>query len=301
MSTAADQTICKSLETINLASWEGPIDKALQKRSIEALEEGKVLYLPALDFPLGLKERTFLTEAILAAKSKNISFNSSTGQLKGAINQPATTGLLKVMLQRYAQSSSQLLKSLLPHYSSEIIVGKTSFRPAEVEGRKTSYRKDDTRLHVDAFPSNPTQGLRILRVFTNVNPEGKPRVWRLGEPLNDVMQKFLPKAAAPTWGVATLLKLLGITKEYRTAYDHYMLQIHDRMKEDTDYQKQACYEEVAFPPGTSWIVYTDQVSHAAMSGQHLFEQTFYLPVQALKDPETSPLKVLERLLNKKLI
>jgi hypothetical protein len=43
------------------------------------------------------------------------------------------------------------------------------------------------------------------------------------------------------------------------------------------------------------MAFTDQVSHAAMSGQYQLEQTFYLPVAAMIDESRSPLRVLERL------
>src|SRR5204862_4964539 len=99
----------------------------------------------------------------------------------------------------------------------------------------TSYRKDDRRLHVDAFPSAPNQGMRILRVFCNVNPNNEDRIWRLGEPFEEVAKKFIPQTAAPIPGSARLLKWLQITKSYRTKYDHYMLQLHDMMKSDHAY------------------------------------------------------------------
>ena len=34
--------------------------------------------------------------------------------------------------------------------------------------------------------------------------------------------------------------------------------------------------EVAFAPGTTWVVFSDQVLHAVMSGQFMMEQTFWL-------------------------
>jgi hypothetical protein len=290
-----------NLETFENSLWEAQFTSEEQNRAAQALENGKVLYLPSLAFPLQLEEKAFLSASILDPKSKNISYNAPQDELKGSSFEGSQGQQLKNMIQRYSLSSVQLLKQLLPFYTSNLILGKTSFRPVEVEGRKTSFRKDDTLLHVDSFPSNPTQGQRILRVFTNVNPEGKPRVWRIGESLENVFHRFLPRANSPIWGVPTLLKTLGITKDYRTAYDHYMLQIHDQMKEDQCYQQNVTYEEVLFPPGASWIVFTDQVSHAAMSGQHLFEQTFYLPVHGQKSPQTSPLKLLEKLLNQKLV
>ncbi len=60
-------------------------------------------------------------------------------------------------------------------------------------------------------------------------------------------------------------------------------------------------QEIHFPPGSTWIVYTDQVSHAAMSGQYVFEQSFYLPIHGLKNESTSPLRTLEHFLNCKLV
>ena len=80
-----------------------------------------------------------------------------------------------------------------------------------------------------------------------------------------------------------------------------MLQLHDRMKADTAYQATAPQHAQEFAPGSSWLVYTDQVSHAAMAGQHAFEQTFYLPLFGMQEPAKSPLRVLERLLGRALV
>ena len=38
-------------------------------------------------------------------------------------------------------------------------------------------------------------------------------------------------------------------------------------------------------PGTTWICFTDQVLHAAMSGQHLLEQTFVLEPENMLRPK----------------
>ena len=72
------------------------------------------------------------------------------------------------------------------------------------------------------------------------------------------------------------------------------------MKADSAYQASAEQRIVALKPGGSWLVYTDQVSHAAMSGRLAFEQTFYLPVAGMREPAKSPLRVLERLMGRKL-
>lgn len=93
---------------------------------------------------------------------------------------------------------------------------------------------------------------------------------------------------------------LGITKGRRSEYDHIMLRLHGMVKEDMEYQKTAPYLEVALPAGSTWIVFSDQVLHAVLSGQFLLEQTFELPLAALQDQETAPLRVLERLRGRRL-
>jgi hypothetical protein len=101
-------------------------------------------------------------------------------------------------------------------------------------------------------------------------------------------------------GTAFLLHASGITKRRRTEYDHVMLQLHDRAKADLGYQRSGPQARVDFAPGTTWVVYSDQVLHAAMGGQHMMEQTFYLDVDSQQRPATSPLRVLERLLERPL-
>jgi hypothetical protein len=101
-------------------------------------------------------------------------------------------------------------------------------------------------------------------------------------------------------GSGRLLALLRITKSRRTPYDALMLQLHDRMKADADFQRHSPQQTIDFPSGTTWVAFTDQVSHAAMAGQYQLEQTFLLPVAAMREPERSPLRVLERIKGRRL-
>jgi hypothetical protein len=234
-------------------------------------------------------------------KSKNVSFDPQTGALKGFSEQVSDREALGNMMARFAASSQALVANLLPHYRTALLTGRTSFRPVEAAGRGSSWRKDDTRLHVDSFPSAPVQDRRILRVFSNVNPGGKPRTWRLGGAFQDVAARFLPSLSTPLWGSAPVLEWLGVTKSRRSPYDHFMLQLHDCMKADLDYQSGPDQTTHDFPPGSTWIVFTDQVSHAVMAGQYLLEQTFYLPVEAMLEPAKSPLRILERMMGRMLV
>ena len=52
---------------------------------------------------------------------------------------------------------------------------------------------------------------------------------------------------------------------------------------------------MTFPPGSCWLVFTDQVLHAALGGEFALEQTFHLDVSELTEPQLAPIKVLERL------
>ena len=94
--------------------------------------------------------------------------------------------------------------------------------------------------------------------------------------------------------------LVRMTKDVRAPYDHYMLQLHDRMKADNVYQAQRDHVVHSFPAGSTWMVYTDQVPHAALSGIHQLEQTFYVPVSSLRNERSAPLRVLEHLMGRKL-
>ena len=98
-----------------------------------------------------------------------------------------------------------------------------------------------------------------------------------------------------------MLRLFRITKTTRTPYDALMLQLHDRMKADADFQAHAPQTPVEFPAGSTWVAFTDQVSHAAMAGQYQLEQTFLLPIDAMSAPERSPLRVLERIKGTRLV
>jgi hypothetical protein len=92
-----------------------------------------------------------------------------------------------------------------------------------------------------------------------------------------------------------------VTKSLRSEYDHLMLQLHDCMKLDLDYQKNAPQATMPFPSGSTWICFSDQTSHAAMSGQHLIEQTLHMPVDGQYQPDTSPLATLSRLTGRSLV
>ena len=240
-----------------------------------------------------------LTPSILAS-AKNASFDPATGRLGGTTASGDDAASLRSLMRRFSDAALALVCDLCPRYRSSIDLGRGSFRPAEIEGRVTTWRKDDTRLHVDSFPATPSGGRRILRLFTNVNPDGRVRSWRIGDEFEPVVRRFASQLHVPVPGTAQLLRLFRMTKTTRSSYDALMLQLHDRMKADAEFQARTPQTTIHFPAGSTWMAFTDQVSHAAMAGQYQLEQTFLLPVDAMADPERSPLRILERIKGRRL-
>ena len=164
---------------------------------------------------------------------------------------------------------------------------RTSFRPQPAVGRTVSWRKDDSRLHIDAFPSRPNHGARILRVFCNVNPS-EDRVWRVGERFDEVARSFLPQDSAAdarrgrdAGGIA---RDQGHAQRIRSsdAWPARYRQGRSRIPGEVHAAGGS------FRAGTTWLCFSDQVMHAAVSGQFMFEQTIHLPVSALYDAQSAP-------------
>ena len=159
-----------TINNIPITNWSQKCSPAIQEQALRSLEEGSVLFFPQLGFSIEEVEGRLLSPTV-AGKSKNVSFDISTGKLRGSNVGEAEIRLLQSMMRRFATCSNDLLLNLLPHYNAGLVQSRTSFRPVEIADRRTSWRKDDTRLHVDSFPSTPVQDRRILRVFSNVNPQ----------------------------------------------------------------------------------------------------------------------------------
>ena len=284
--------------TLDIASWRPTVSAADTVRHARDLESGAVLVLPNLPFVLSAAEQRFLDVRWSDGRAKNISVDGEA--IKGAHGDAADLAGLRTMIARFATDASALLAALFPRYAPHLKRARTSYRPHGAAGRAVSWRKDDTRLHVDAFPSRPNRGERILRVFCNVNPRGEDRVWRVGETFETMARRFLPRIRRRAPGEGAVLAALRVTKGVRSEYDHLMLGLHDQAKADLGYQRDCDQREVRFAPGTTWICYSDQVMHAAAAGQFMLEQTTHLPLGALYEAARSPLAILERMTGRKL-
>ncbi|HEY2179061.1 MAG TPA: Kdo hydroxylase family protein [Caulobacteraceae bacterium] len=263
------------------------------------LETEGLIVLDDATFTLTDEESALLTPALGDGRAKNISLAPGEA-VRGTSAQGAEAAALQALMSRFATWARDLVLERAQSYAGALETGRTSFRPRAVNDEPVSPRKDDRRLHVDAFASQPTGGRRILRVFSNINPAGEDRTWQVGEPFEAYARRWLGKARRPWLGETWAMRRLGLTKGTRTAYDSLMLALHDGAKLDLGYQRDAPRREFRFPPGATWVVYTDSTVHAAIAGRYALEQTFYLPLAAMAAPQTAPARILERLTGRAL-
>jgi hypothetical protein len=285
------------LELLPLTGWTGPFDDAMKARALAALENGHVLFFPNLAFALSQSEKQFLDARVSDGKAKNISLDPTTGKMQSSSLSGEKATQLAAMIERFGSQATGLVHALLPY--THVERARTSFRPVEVKGRRYSKISDDRLLHVDAFPSRPMRGRRILRFFANVS-SGSERRWQVGEPFEDFARAFLPRLRPHLPGKSWLYGKLGVTHGRRSRYDELMLSLHDAVKLDSEFQRDSPQSAVTFPPGSCWLVFTDMVLHAALGGEFALEQTFHLDVEELADPELAPIRVLERLSGRSL-
>jgi hypothetical protein len=140
-------------------------------------------------------------------------------------------------------------------------------------------------------------------MFTNINLE-RPRVWITTDDFEKLAGRFADRIGlhrkpgaleiCKVLAVSTAARL-GLPVVVRPPYDRFMLRFHHAMKEDAVFQRECRKDRWEFPAGSSWIVFTDGVSHACLSGQHMLEQTFIVRRSSLVYPEKAPIAILEKL------
>ena len=277
----------------------------------EMLERGEILLFRELPFLLSADDQNFLREQEWSElrMHKNVSYRPSEDVLRGVTGDAETVERLRAIFKNYSEQVVAFAGKFLAPYKSKWILDFASFRPMEEEGRHLPLHKRNDLLHVDAFPSRPTRGGRIMRIFTNLNPT-RARVWITTENFGVLAQKFAKPAGLQriaeensflSRAVLNLGTKIGLGVSGRTPYDMFMLRFHDYLKENAEFQKNTPKTEIEFPPISTWIVFTDCVAHAVMSGQYAIEQTFLVPPEALVDPSVAPYRVLEEIAGRPLV
>jgi hypothetical protein len=264
------------------------------------LERGGIVHYPACPFALPSgDELDFLREQKLASRAhKNIGFDPCTGKTTGyAYRSVEQARKLQKILERFSISATEWLGRMLPEYAVAWRLDRVSYRPEEEATRKLRLKARNDLLHVDAFPSRPTNGQRILRLFLNVNARD-PRVWATSDPFPVLLEQFGSAAGLPTrqqggWG-QRLLSMFQPGIKRRSPYDSFMLRLHDFMKANDEYQEHATKRFWNFQPGSVWLAFTDVVSHSVLRGRYALEHSYFVPPAALALPDQAPAALLQK-------
>jgi len=270
----------------------------------ERLERCEIVYFPTCPFaiPEG-GDRRFLLEQELASNAhKNISYDPHTGRANGFRRRSDDQSVrVRDLLASFSRNATGWLADALPHHAQGWQLDRVSFRPEEEATRQVRQTARNDLLHVDSFPSRPTQGHRILRCFVNLNLS-EPRIWVTSDPFAQLLERYgrdvgLPGKSGLGLGTRlrnSLVRLFRPGKADRSVYDAFMLKFHHFMKNNDDFQEHCHKRYWTFAPGSMWMVFTDAVSHAALRGRYAMEHSYFVSPQALLHPELSPPAVLAR-------
>jgi hypothetical protein len=271
----------------------------------ERLERGEVVYYPACPFPLPRgDDLEFLLRQRLASRAhKNVSYDPRTGKANGYLRRSSEqVERLRGLLAAFAREATAWLATALPRYAAAWRPDKVSYRPLEEATRKLRLKARNDLLHVDAFPTRPTNGWRILRCFANVNPV-EPRVWVTSDPFAGLLERYGAAAGLPGEGRLDWLRRLrdGARRLFRpgrpgrSEYDAFMLRLHDHLKGNEDFQERGPKRFWKFPPGSAWLAITDTCSHAVLRGRFALEHSYFLAPPSLALPGESPAALLAQM------
>jgi hypothetical protein len=279
------------------------------------LEAGNVLFFPSTPFAFPEESREFLRNINFAGGSlhKNVAYRPASDRVTGVQMEAGRAERLRDILRDYSRAVVQFTAEVLPQYAAHWKLDYASFRPLEEENRNLPVNKRNDLIHTDAFPSRPTNGDLIMRVFTNIHP-AKTRNWIVTDPFGAIAERYardagLEKIASNANSASgrilnsatRLLKSAGVPIVPRSAYDRFMLHFHEYLKRNDDFQKNTAKYSFNFPPGATWITFTDVVPHSVLSGQHALEQTFIIARRSLANPANAPIAILERLCGKRML
>jgi hypothetical protein len=296
-----------------LVTVDGPVtanwSEAKAREICRELECGHIVFLRQSPIEIPDEDRELLLgrKQSSSAYHKNIAYRPLEDRVTGLDSSESQEAeKLRAILANYSKRSVEFLRTFLAPYAEKWKLEFASFRPIEENGRAARLHARNDLLHFDSFPTRPTNGARILRFFTNINP-AQNRVWLTSQTF-EAFGPLMVKAGELTTslhnpvvrGMQSLARVLRLRGKNSSPYDDLMHRCHNAMKEDASFQQNTPKNRWEFPPNSSWMVYTDCVSHAVLSGQYALEQTLLIPQAALVEPQRSPLKILESLAGRRL-
>ncbi|MGH8496362.1 MAG: Kdo hydroxylase family protein [Gammaproteobacteria bacterium] len=290
------------------------IENAGEHEISDALERGSIVHFPECPVELPPPEDLeFLRERLPAQlKLKNISYHPEADRVRGIEGEPAIVARVHDILTGHSARVEAFLQRAIPSLARGWTVGTVSFRPIEEKGRNLSPHASNELVHIDAGAYGATNGDRIFRFFVNVNPN-EDRVWASKGRFPELYEKYgraagIDAARSP----ADLAKgpldharsafLHGLQKVGlpmarvldSSPYDRVMRRFHNFMKDTPEFQQStAGHVDLRFKPFSAWMVFTDMVSHASISGRFALVNTNLVPLGNCRLQELAPFNILK--------
>ncbi len=282
----------------------------------DALENAKIVYFP--ECPVELPDATDLDnlreQLPEQLERKNASYYPQSDQVRGLRKGTSLQTLSRRVLKHHSSVVSDFLNQAMPDLFRDVRIGTSSFRPLEERGRNLKPHASNELIHVDAGAYGATNGDRILRFFVNVNP-AVDRVWASKGSFRQLFEVYgeqaglsgtgndlghLDKSAMGKLRTSILkgLSHLGVPQATvidSSPYDRAMRRFHNFMKDSPEFQHDlTSRQEYRFPPYSAWMVLTDAVSHACLSGRHALTLTCLVPLGNCQHPELAPFNILRQ-------
>jgi hypothetical protein len=278
----------------------------------DLLEQGNIVqFLPnPIELPDAAELEQLRNELPKQLKLKNVSYHPEGDQVKGLDPDSPVAELAYRVLKNHRDQVTAFLQTVMPTLAAGMRVGTCSFRPMQEQGRNLSAHASNELVHLDAGAYGATNGDRLLRFFVNVNPV-EDRVWCTKGSMPELLDRFGRQAGLVPGGIGSLER--GITDRMRSSllqgiaqlglplatvldsspYDRVMRRFHNFMKDNPAFQADPVgHQEFRFAPYSAWMVFTDMVSHACLSGQHALIYTAVVPLANCRHPEMAPINIL---------
>ncbi|TNF88157.1 MAG: Kdo hydroxylase family protein [Gammaproteobacteria bacterium] len=283
----------------------------------DSLERGSIVYFPQSPVALpAADDLSFLRQELpQLLKLKNISYHPEADSVRGLDSEDGELmNRVTRILKSVSDDIAAFLSKAAPRLTDNWTVGTCSFRPIQEQGRDLNAHASNELVHIDAGAYGATNGDRILRFFINVNPD-EDRVWVTKGNFPDLLQAYGERAGLGydsagrdylskgpldhAWtGFVKTLSQLGLPTARvldSSPYDREMRKFHNYMKDTPEFQQaEQGHEEFRFPPFSAWMVFTDTVSHACLSGQFAFVHTSLVRLENCRLPELAPINVLRQ-------
>ena len=267
----------------------------------ERLERGELVYFPICPFALPRDgDRDFLLAQQLRDISESaIRFDPTGGKLKGYRFTTAEDAERLAGLSRsFSATATGWLANVLPEYAGKWTRDRATFRTEEEATRSLRHSSRNDLLHIDNFPTRPTSGQRLLRLYANVNPT-EERVWITSEKFDALLARYqarhrLPVRTIEEWRepVRGLQRFVQGDWSIKPNYDSFMQKLQQFLRADEEFQDRAPRHFWHFPPGSAWLLFADGLSHAVLRGQFALEHSYFVPENAWVQPEFAPLSQL---------